>query len=139
MDFILVDGKPCRIDTKKAKELGVLIPSYPTGWKEYCNSFDTPEKHRWYEIQNNSEKNALIALGQLVQLRAAWINAWEPGWKPNWKTSEEEKYCIINCRNQLILDTSCTVCHILSFPKQEMCEEFFSTFKDLLEQAKMFL
>lgn len=33
MDFILLDGKPCRLDTEKAKELGVLIPNYPTGWK----------------------------------------------------------------------------------------------------------
>ena len=59
-------------------------------------------------------------------------------WRPNWE-EDTIKYSILSSRNRLLEYTPSTTSHILSFPTAEMRNDFFDTFRDLIEQAKMFL
>ena len=124
----------------------------PRSWEEYCNNF----KGQYYYIQDNrdniatsftpnglisayknyvpSEKLAesFLAMMQLMSLRQEWIGDWEP----DWNDSNENKWCIINDINRFVIGLYGSYLRVLSFPTEEMAEDFMSCFKDLLEVAK---
>lgn len=78
---------------------------------------------------------AALALSQLMQLRQAWIG----GWKPDF-ASGDAKYVIMNYKDKVSADLqSYQVSHILTFPSAGLRDNFFTTFKDLLEIAKPLL
>lgn len=77
---------------------------------------------------------ALLALSQLLICRNAW---WERlNWVPNWKSESQEKYCIVNWRNEVSKTSTGFMNYILAFPTPETRDEFLDTFKNLIEQAK---
>ena len=146
MKTIEIDGKSYLIDIEKAEEQGLLKEkdNKPRSWEEY----DRALKHlyitsgydkvgvggtRYDHFATETEAKAFCALGKLIQLRDAWVGDWKPDWESN------TKYGICAYRNKIdtfnvILD-SC----LLAFPTAEMCENFLETFRDLIEEAKMFL
>lgn len=147
MKTIEIDGKSYLIDIEKATEQGLLKEkdSKPHSWEEYENTasnnvfltsvYQLENDNRAYDVFNSEdEAKAFCALGKLIQLRDAWWGDWKPDWKKS-----NTKYGICAYRNKIdtfdfVLD-SC----LLAFPTAEMCEDFLKTFRDLIEEAKMFL
>ena len=90
-----------------------------------------------------TEAKAFCALGKLIQLRDAWVGDWEPDWEVEWKqsqlSSEVRKYTIIYYSNELSICYTIWRSNVLAFPTEEMATDFLKTFRNLLEQAKMFL
>lgn len=147
MKTIEIDGKSYLIDIEKATEQGLLKEkdSKPRSWEEY----DRALKHlyitsgydkvgvggtRYDHFATETEAKAFCALGKLIQLRDAWWGEWKPDWKKS-----NTKYGICAYRNKIdtfgfVLD-SC----LLAFPTAEMAIDFLNTFRDLIEEAKMFL
>lgn len=132
----------------------------PKSWKEFCeNSLLGKEecfidsegeiqpaaiidnvKRREYEDRNLctsiEEADAFLALIQLRQLRKAWVGDWE---QPHlYAKAGTILYFPVEDRI-LIKSGYFPNNHILSFPSQEMAEEFLECFKDLLQTAKILL
>lgn len=124
----------------------------PKSWKEYqllvknklsfwTDAFDNLEKtdrsgySTFKEFDTKEEAKAFCALGKLIQLRDAWRGDWKPDW-----TNENQSKHSIHCRcGKAQISLNWTATRVLSFPTGEMRNEFFETFKDLIEEAKMFL
>lgn len=151
METIEIDNKQYQLDVEKAKEQGLLKEksNCPMSWKEYFESakyqhFNEDNHAASYNIDDDyhydvfnsiDEAKAFCALGKLIQLKDAWVN----DWIPDWTNGKECKYTISTHENIIHPVNAYIKNAILVFPTQEMCEEFFNTFKDLIEQAKMFL
>lgn len=128
----------------------------PRSWEEYCKNhkghyytIDSESKiqnHGWNFMETNSPLNprinrnslpsfdfaeAFLAMMQLMSLRQAWIGDWEPDGKITPYNIVFDG--IFNCIEVL---GKHSISHPLSFPKEEMAEDFMNTFKDLLETAK---
>ena len=84
---------------------------------------------------SGQEAKAFLALMQLRQLRKAYIK----DWKPDWENEYKYKYGINFSSNKLMVlewcETSCT----LSFPTEELANQFLTNFRDLIEIAKPLL
>ena len=150
METITINGIEYLLDIEKAENQGALKKKEikPRSWREYVLSLKNKAyrstadyDYRYIEdgdcpydaFRTPEELKAFWALGRLIQLRDAWVGDWKPDWESN------TKYGICAYRNKIdtfnvILD-SC----LLAFPTAEMCEDFLETFRDLIEQAKMFL
>lgn len=151
METIEINGKSYLIDTEKAIEHGLLkeTDSKPHSWEEYTLSlknkaYRSTADYDYRYIENGDcpydafrtpeELKAFWALGRLIQLRDAWVGDWEPDWKKVYN-----KYTIINARDRIDLNTAIFDSGALAFPTKEMANDFLETFRDLIEQAKMFL
>lgn len=147
METIIINDKEYQLDVEKAKELGLLKEKddKPCSWEEY----DRALKHlyvtsgydkvgvggtRYDHFATETEAKAFCALGKLIQLRDAWVGDWKPDWKEVYN-----KYTIINARDRIDLNTAIFDSGALAFPTKEMANDFLETFRDLIEQAKMFL
>jgi hypothetical protein len=96
-------------------------------------SRDADEDRNYYTSKPEAE--AFLALMQLRQLRKCYVGDWEP----NWENAYESKYCVNLVRNNFQIDKYWEASHVLSFPTQELAEQFLTNFKDLLEIAKPLL
>lgn len=85
-------------------------------------------------VDNIEEAKAFVALMQLRQLRKAWVGDWEPDW-----TKTDIKYIIEPYNGLLRISRVRHISRSLSFPTEEIANEFIKCFKDLLEQAKILL
>lgn len=127
----------------------------PHSWKRFCEN--NPIIKDEYYIDSNSiikdvdkhnrsvaynknlctskeEAEAFLALMQLRQIRKAWVGDWEPDWLPN-----KIKYVIIVYQYNITISERYGESGPISFPTQEMAEEFLECFRDLLEKAKILL
>jgi hypothetical protein len=124
----------------------------PRSWEEYCKNNE--DKQVWFVKENsnigechlmyrpiNEDKNTLptkelaeafLAMMQLMSLRQAWIG----DWKPDWNNEVIAKYCIIGAYFKTKVCPLNTSRYSLSFPTEEMAEDFMNCYKDLLEIAK---
>ncbi len=147
MKTIEIDGKSYLIDIEKATEQGLLKEkdSKPRSWEEYENTasnnvfltsvYQLENDERAYDVfYSEDEAKAFCALGKLIQLRDAWVGDWEPDWKKVYN-----KYTIINARDRIDLNTAIFDSGALAFPTKEMANDFLETFRNLIEEAKMFL
>jgi len=128
-------------------------------WKEFCTKHPVMrEKEAYIDVNSsiqpyydatrsergeNMDKNiypskeyakAALALCQLLQLRQEWISNWRPDWK-----DRNVKYVIVVNETIIQVSSNSTISRSMSFPTEEMAEEFIADFKDLLEQAKILL
>ena len=124
-----------------------------SSWEEYCdkmkgktcyyvNNFYCEVKSSMFgdtplaeEFDNKEDAVAFDAFCKLLKLRKDWVK----DWKPDWTDIYQLKYAIANSSNKLVDCTCREISHPLSFPTEEMRDEFFNCFKDLLEQAKSLL
>jgi len=60
-------------------------------------------------------------------------------WKPDWKSGEQKKYCIYYGADIIQKGSWRNYNSILAFPTEEIRDEFFENFKDLIEQCKELL
>lgn len=152
MTTIEINGKEYQLDIDKAKEQGVLKEkdSKPRSWEEYvkmaetvqivpcdayANYFDKRQRRITYDVFNSvNEAKAFCALGKLIQLRDAWCGDWKPDW-----SNDEVKYHVCIMVDEICIDKAIHIQHVLAFPTEEMAIDFINTFRDLTEEAKMFL
>ena len=131
----------------------------PKTWKEFCennpignkecyiNSFsqirigDVKYENRRREnpyddnlLPSKEYAEAMLALCKLIQLRDCYNDGWKPDWKDN-----SPKYIIKIYSELRIRDTSFRARGLLAFKTQQLREEFYNNFKDLIEQAKLLL
>jgi hypothetical protein len=57
-------------------------------------------------------------------------------WQPDWTDTNEQKYNIYCVANELKMQPSCELQHVLAFPTREMCGAFYNNFKTLIESCK---
>ena len=124
----------------------------PKTWEEFCKNYSRKKEECYVDLNcqiinfeydfyrdKDSDKNILprknaaeqhLALMQLHQLR----DCYRQGWKPNYE------YGSINVNIEKQDNTPIIIKVIqreafLSFPTQELAEQFLNNFKDLIEQA----
>lgn len=152
MTTIEINGKEYQLDIDKAKEQGLLKEkdSKPHSWEEYvkmaetvqivpcdayANYFDKRQRRITYDVFNSvNEAKAFCALGKLIQLRDAWWGEWKPD-----LSNDENKYHVWILVDEICIDKAIHIQHVLAFPTEEMAIDFLNTFRDLIEEAKMFL
>lgn len=151
METIEINGKSYLIDTEKAIEQGLLKEkdNRPRSWREYENTassnvflasvYQLENDNRAYDVfHSEDEAKAFCALGKLIQLRDAWWGEWRPFPDKMSPSVQVEAFsiwwnvCKFSISNQYIT-------RVLAFPTKEMATDFLETFRDLIEQAKMFL
>lgn len=147
MIIIEIDGKDYQLNIDEAKEKGVLKEkdNKPYSWEEYDKALKQLYITSTYDeigiggtsydrFATENEAKAFCALGKLIQLRDTWYGNWKPDWDKDYT-----KYTIINTRGHIELNTATFTSRILAFSTKEMATDFLETFRDLIEEAKMFL
>lgn len=140
------------IDKEKSNDRQIVLRKIevPRTWDEYCEMMKGKDSY-WFdntnifhetfgsvpsvtEFADKEDTEAFVALSKLIKLRKAWIGNWKPVW-----TNRDAKFVIIINRNDIEDAMNYNVSSALSFPTEEMRNEFIATFKDLLEIAKPLL
>lgn len=83
-------------------------------------------------LSTKEDARAHLALIQLHRLR----DIYRQGWKPDWSNECQKKHVIEYRINTFKIDVLYSTQCFLSFQSQEIAEEFFKNFKDLIEKAK---
>ena len=145
------------IDTEKSNERQIVLKKIEDrvkSWEEYCKKMKGKDSYyiddvfkkirsshfdsepQLSEFEDKEEAEAFAALGKLRKLRKDWIGEW----KPDYKNHDVEKFTIIAADDEVTKKSkSYYVSSSMSFPTEKMRDEFFDTFRDLLEQAKTLL
>lgn len=126
----------------------------PKSWKEFCERYPVREEEAYIDTNgiiysaltdlagrkyrnwctSKEEAEAFLALMQLRQLRKAWVGN---------EKEFEKPFCII-CRHDMFnkpisIVKWYTSHRLLSFPSEQMAEDFLDSFRDLCETAKILL
>lgn len=131
----------------------------PKTWKEYCETHPRRKGESWIDkesriytidkseyqyrdcikdmnlLPNEKYTKAILALCQLIQLR----DYYNDDWVPNWNDDCSLKYCVEVCCNKIVRSNYSTTSRILNFKTRELCNEFLTNFRDLIEIAKPLL
>jgi len=137
---------------ERAKQAGLLkrIGDKPISWEEYCEYFDEAWKSKRNfalcsftipetQFATQEEATALKALAMLINLRDAWrgeyfIHAKEDAYIDCYYDKGNKKIKVFNYPDKdKVRD------YVLRFPTYTMALEFLDTFRDLIEQASIFL
>ena len=122
-------------------------------WEDYCKKMEG--KNSYYlevsdyickssqfgpvpvvsEFENYKDAEVFAAFSKLLKLRKDWIG----DWKPDWTNGSKIKYVIFTENNEICVGTHLHISNSMSFPTEEMRDEFFDCFKNLLEEAKTLL
>ena len=145
------------IDKEQSTERQIVlrkIDNRARSWEEYCKKMEDKDSYYFNEIVgkicsakfkedfilsefvDDEDVVAFVAFSKLRKLRRDWLGK---NWKPDWTDVHQPKYAIANSNNKLVGCTCREISHPLSFPTEEMRDEFFDCFKDYLEQAKSLL
>lgn len=147
-----------QIDTEKSNDHQIVLNKIEDNkvrsWEEYCKKMEGKDSYfiedSYYtsvssqfcrvpivtEFKDKEEAEAFAAFSKLRKFRRDWVG----DWKPDYKNVSEAKFAIITSENEITKQTeNYTVNSSMSFPTEKMRDEFFNTFKDLLEQAKTLL
>ena len=128
-----------------------IKPQLPKTWEEFCKQNKTNENEEYYlnsisrivkaeinERHKYNDRNVLpnkqaaeqhLALMQLHQLR----DCYRQGWIPDWSDCKNKYGIIYNGAYCIIVNTHKS--EFLTFQSREIAQEFFNSFKDLIEQA----
>ena len=150
-ELLTLNGKEYLLDIEKAKELGLLKEKDDRvrSWKEfinkhlnsnsfYCSDGTVHQTTSPYDLPEQltpHEAKALAAFSKLLKLRRDWIGEWEP----DWEITSTNKYVIEYIENRIKIYTQWTYARSLSFPTEQMAQEFLKTFRDLIEEAKILI
>lgn len=150
METIEIKGKSYLIDTEKAIEQGLLKEkdNKPRSWREYDAAMDNGRYGAGEAVMfsiaesvfpTKEEATAFAALCRLIHLRDAWWGEW----RPNWEEADGDIYVIYyNGDLDSVIVNEIETCYnsrTLAFPTEGMADDFLNTFRELIEQAKMFL
>ena len=145
------------IDTENSNDRQILLKKIEDNkarsWEEYCKKMEGKDSYYFDELlmkirlarfneeplfsefEDKEEVEAYAALGKLRKFRKDWVGEW----KPDYTNSRVAKFVIFNRENVICRGVDFIVNNPMSFPTEEMCNDFCETFKDLLEQAKTLL
>ena len=146
------------IDTENSNDRQILLRKIEdnkvTSWEKYCKKVEGKDSYYFDELfrkvrfahfneepllsefEDKEEAEAFAAFSKLRKFRRDWVGEW----KPDYKNCSEPKFAIITVENKISKEgANYTVNSSMSFPTEKMRDEFFDTFKDLLEQAKTLL
>ena len=145
------------IDKEQSNDLQTVLSKIEDkkvrSWEEYCKKMKCKDSyyfdellnkiifdHFYYEpflseFEDKEDVEALVAFCKLRKMRKQWIGEW----KPDWKNKKQWKFSIISDTDKIEKGIGRTLSRSLSFPTEEMRDEFIETFKDLLEIAKPLL
>ena len=145
------------IDKEQSTERQIVlrkIDNRARSWKEYCGKMKGKDSYYFNEIVgkicsakfnedfilsefvDEEDVEAFVAFSRLRKLRRDWLGK---NWKPDWKNNNVAKFTIIAAENEISKGEYYKVNSSMSFPTEEMRDEFLDCFKDLLEQAKSLL
>lgn len=147
-----------QIDTEKSNDrqivLNKIYDNKVRSWEEYCKKMEGKDSYfiedSYYtsvssqfrhvpivtEFKDKEEAEAFAAFSKLRKFRRDWVGEW----KPDYKNCSEPKFAIVTSENEITKQVeNYTVNNSMSFPTEKMRDEFFDTFKDLLDQAKTLL
>ena len=148
--------KGYEIDKEQSTERQIVlrkIDNRVRSWEEYCDKMEGKDSYYFNEIVgkicsakfkedfilsefvDDEDVVAFVAFSKLRKLRKQWIGEW----KPDYNKYNEVKFTIITAENEISKGERYTVSCSMSFPTEEMRDEFFNCFKDYLEQAKSLL
>lgn len=139
------DLKQVALQAFSKDELNV---KFPTSWNEYnrnvnCKDYRVDAGHiigsaDYCHFATKEEAEAFVAFGKLIQLRDEYWKI-DGNWKPDW-TCYDSKYTIMAESNKIMSDAFCTrYSRVLSFRTKALRDMFYENFKNLIEEAKMFL
>ena len=144
------------IDKEQSTERQIVlrkIDNRARSWKEYCEKMKGKNSYFYNnairrivdsqfgsepvlsEFEDMEDVETLEAFSKLLRLRKDWVGEW----KPDWKNNNVAKFTIIAAENEISKGEHYKVNSSMSFPTEEMRDEFLDCFKDLLEQAKSLL
>ena len=121
------------------------IDNRPKTWEEYCklnirkdcftstfgkSSVCCYHNGSYNEFQTEERIEQFIAIGKLMQLRDYWVKGY--------KKTEEEYVIYITCQGDLRVKTLHNkFMKKLTFPTEEMANDFINCFRDLIKTAYM--
>ena len=139
MKTIIIDGKTIEISEESYSNFKkqFLVSELPQTFKELGNIVGIPinslylpdntlNKRLFY---SGKEAEMALAMAQLSQLKARYVNGWEPDWK-----SDCYKYCIYPSANIIQIHFVVASYSYLVFPNKELAEKFLNNFKPLIKQ-----
>lgn len=89
--------------------------------------------------------HAISNLAKLILMRDAYWTVYaenmglDKPWTPDWTNTRENKYCIYCVANELKMQPTLELQHLLAFPTRAICDAFFKDFRTLIESCKEFL
>ena len=87
------------------------------------------------EFEDKEDAVTFAAYSKLLKMRKQWLG----GWEPDWTDEGQIKHTIYAKGNKVEPSESLNLHRSMSFPTIQMRDEFFNTFRDLLEIAKPLL
>lgn len=144
------------IDKEQSTERQIVlrkIDNRARSWEEYCKKMEGKSSYYYdglfekvksskfgsspllAEFEDKEDIEILVAFCKLFHLRRDWVGEW----KPDWKNKKQWKFSIVSDTDKIEKGIGRTLSRSLSFPTEEMRDEFIETFKDLLENAKPLL
>lgn len=144
------------IDKEQSTERQIVlrkIDNRARSWEEYCKKMEGKSSYYYdglfekiksskfgsspllAEFEDKEDIETLVAFCKLFHLRRDWVGEW----KPDWKNKKQWKFSIVSDTDKIEKGIGRTLSRSLSFPTEEMRDEFLDCFKDLLEQAKSLL
>ena len=150
MTTITLEGKEYQLDIEQAKQLGLLkekdnrVKSWKDFPKKYGKAYIVDETSAFPKEGNVfyvgsqltiHEAKAVTAFSKLLKLRRDWIGEWEPDWNKPY----DDKFIIYGYKNEVRICNSTITSASLSFPSDQLAQEFLETFRDLIEEAKILI
>ena len=90
------------------------------------------------ERGNTYLSNEKELFNEMLKLRVCLLAYWKIAgdWKPDWTDNNMKKFTISYYQDKITLSSGPNVYRLLAFPTEEMRDEFYYNFKDLIEKFK---
>ena len=145
------DGYKAVYDTD-TQRVEIVSATLPKTWKEFCEEnpigvgesfiydscvyciekeMERVDKYK-EALPNKETAEAFLALMQLIWLR----DCYRQGWKPDWSYDGQPKHSVLTYSGEVSTDTGIVIQGVLSFQSEEIRDEFFKNFRELIEQVK---
>ena len=149
----LENGEEVQMSVESYNELSkaVRAKSRPKSWEElnkvsgyYANTFSiiteydqsswNPKRDDKNIFATKEQAEASIAMAQLSQLMAVYNDGWVPDWDDSYRKS-----CIVFSKGKFSKLYICNMKSFLTFKTDDIRNEFFNNFQDLMKKAKPLL
>lgn len=134
-ELLTLNGKEYLLNIEKAKELGLLKEKKVKSWDEFKEKYSAQGFHNVGTQLTLRESYALEAFSKLLKLRRDWVGEWEPDWNKPY----DDKFIIYGYKNEIRICNSTITSASLSFPSDQLAQEFLETFRNLIEEAKILI
>lgn len=117
---------------------------YPMQFADCCKVLKiNPNISFVYENSDVERGNTYLSnekelFNEMLKLRVCLLAYWKIAgdWKPDWTDNNMKKFTISYYQDKITLSSGPNVYRLLAFPTEEMRDEFYYNFKDLIEKCK---